>query len=101
MPDASDSSESPSLPSISLHAGHMKVCQTSPSKLNITNESVVQNMVPMVNGSQMMTMREYDTKLNELRKENFNLKLRIYFMDKERTGVSKPGNDDIVIISFY
>ena len=32
------------------------------------------------------TMREYDDQLNTLKKENFNLKLRIYFME-ERLGL--------------
>ena len=32
------------------------------------------------------TMRDYDDQLNTLKKENFNLKLRIYFME-ERLGI--------------
>ena len=38
-----------------------------------------------------MTMKEYDAKLNELKRENFQLKLTIYLAEKEKTGVTKPG----------
>jgi len=38
------------------------------------------------------TMREYDDQLNTLKKENFNLKLRIYFME-ERLGILQAPKD--------
>jgi len=86
MPDISDSSDSPSLPSLSLNCAN--IGEVSPKNFNINNDSIV----PMTNGShQMLTMREYDTKLNELKRENFNLKLRIYILEKGKTGVSQPG----------
>ncbi len=79
--------------------------QISPTNFNITNVTTTDSIVPLVtNGShQMMTMREYDTKLNELRRENFNLKLRIYFLEKGKTGVSQPGlhfnfNSNIIFV---
>ena len=31
-----------------------------------------------------LTMREYDDQLNQLKKENLNLKLRIYFMEEQQ-----------------
>ncbi len=37
------------------------------------------------------TMREYDENLRDLKKENFNLKLRIYFLE-ERLGASHRGS---------
>lgn len=43
------------------------------------------------NGTHFMTMKEYDAKLNELKRENFQLKLTIYLAEKEKTGVTKPG----------
>ncbi len=81
------------------------VPQISPTNFNITNVTTTDSIVPLVtNGShQMMTMREYDTKLNELRRENFNLKLRIYFLEKGKTRVSQPGlhfdfNSNIIFV---
>ena len=40
------------------------------------------------NNSSLLTMREYDETMRDLRKENFNLKLRIYFLE-ERLGTSR------------
>lgn len=36
--------------------------------------------------SGITTMKEFDAKINDLRRENFQLKLRIYFMEQERNG---------------
>ena len=38
--------------------------------------------------SSLLTMREYDETMRDLRKENFNLKLRIYFLE-ERLGTAR------------
>lgn len=43
------------------------------------------------NNSSVLTMREYDETIKDLRKENFNLKLRIYFLE-ERLGTSSRLN---------
>ena len=39
-------------------------------------------------GSAFLTMRECDETMRDLRKENFNLKLRIYFLE-ERLGTAR------------
>lgn len=37
------------------------------------------------------SMKEFDQKLNDLRTENFDLKLRLYFAQKGKNGVTNPG----------
>ena len=39
------------------------------------------------------TMRDYDESFKEMKKENFNLKLRIFFLE-ERLGQGKKSNAD-------
>ena len=41
---------------------------------------------------QRLTMREYDDQLNSLKKENLNLKLRIYFMEEQQGMLSNTKN---------
>ncbi|KAI1294756.1 hypothetical protein HDE_06040 [Halotydeus destructor] len=36
-----------------------------------------------------MTIKEFHAKLDDLRRENFNLKLRLYFLEKDRNGLSR------------
>lgn len=65
----------------------------SPSSLNLHagNGAVAGNTSP----GQGRSLREYDEKLNALQKENFNLKLRLFFLEEKTpsTGPSK-GDDD-------
>ena len=42
--------------------------------------------------SSHLTMREYDDQLNSLKKENLNLKLRIYFMEEQQGMLSNTKN---------
>ena len=42
------------------------------------------------NNSSLLTMREYDETIRDLRKENFNLKLRIYFMEESQGLLHSP-----------
>ena len=41
-------------------------------------------------------MREYDDQLNQLKKENLNLKLRIYFMEEQYGLLSTKNNPENV-----
>jgi hypothetical protein len=55
------------------------------------NERVNQSMssgLGSSGGSSFLTMRECDDTMRDLRKENFNLKLRIYFLE-ERLGTAR------------
>ena len=47
---------------------------------SVTNSSVGRDG----NLGSHLTMREYDDQLNQLKKENLNLKLRIYFMEEQQ-----------------
>lgn len=96
----SDSDNSISLPSISNPLSEPKlVAKTAvDSNLNVSIDSTAVAAAAVVAGNwpangQTMTVREYDAKLNELRKENFSLKLRIYFLETEKfgTSTSQPG----------
>lgn len=42
------------------------------------------------------TMREYDEQLNQLKKENLNLKLRIYFMEEQQGMLNTKNNPENV-----
>ena len=46
--------------------------------------SVSNNSASLAQGATHLTMREYDDQLNSLKKENLNLKLRIYFMEEQQ-----------------
>lgn len=54
--------------------------------------------VPMSGGStspgQGRSIREHDEQLNALRKENFNLKLRIYFMEEKTSSANLPDSSE-------
>lgn len=54
--------------------------------------------VPMSGGStspgQGRSIREHDEQLNALRKENFNLKLRIYFMEEKTSSNNMPESSE-------
>lgn len=58
------------------------------------------NMLPGANGNpgnispgQGRSLREYDEKLHALQKENFQLKLRLFFLE-EKTPVNASGKSD-------
>lgn len=40
------------------------------------------------------SIREHDEQLNALRKENFNLKLRIYFMEEKTSSANLPDSSE-------
>lgn len=78
------------------------VAKTVDSNLNVSIDSTAVSAAAVVAGNwpsngQTMTVREYDAKLNELRKENFSLKLRIYFLETEKfgTSTSQPGQQQL------
>lgn len=54
--------------------------------------------VPLTGGStspgQGRSIREHDEQLNALRKENFNLKLRIYFMEEKNASTNLPESSE-------
>lgn len=54
--------------------------------------------VPLTGGStspgQGRSIREHDEQLNALRKENFNLKLRIYFMEEKNSASNLPDSSE-------
>ena len=52
------------------------------------NQSMSSGLGSGSSGSSFLTMREYDETMRDLRKENFNLKLRIYFLE-ERLGTAR------------
>ena len=52
------------------------------------NQSMSSGLGSSSSGSSLLTMREYDETMRDLRKENFNLKLRIYFLE-ERLGTAR------------
>lgn len=63
----------------------------SPSSLNIAGSNAAGSTSP----GQGRSLREYDEKLHALQKENFNLKLRLFFLEEKTpgTGLSK-GEDE-------
>ena len=46
--------------------------------------SITNSSASLAQGGAHLTMREYDDQLNTLKKENLNLKLRIYFMEEQQ-----------------
>lgn len=54
--------------------------------------------MPLTGGStspgQGRSIREHDEQLNALRKENFNLKLRIYFMEEKNASANVPESSE-------
>lgn len=94
-PSDSDVSEShsPSLPSLpaslqqQLAPGHRAQSSNNLAK----SGSNPPDERPAKNSPMAMTMKEFDAKLDTLSRENFNLKLRLYFMEKDRNGITKPG----------
>lgn len=47
-------------------------------------------------GATGLTMKEYDDQLKKLTAENFNLKLKIYFMDERITKMEGIHDKDII-----
>lgn len=43
-----------------------------------------------------MSLREYDTQLAELKKENFNLKLKIYFLETKMPKIKSLAGEDVI-----
>lgn len=68
--------------------------QETPALLQVdgSTTSLVTSPEPPASFQAALTMREYDDQLNNLKKENFNLKMRIYFME-ERSGLLATPND--------
>ena len=52
--------------------------------------SITNSSGSLAQGATHLTMREYDDQLNSLKKENLNLKLRIYFMEEQQGMLSTP-----------
>lgn len=56
--------------------------------------------VPLPGGNtspgQGRSIREHDEQLNALRKENFNLKLRIYFMEEKNATTTVPDSSEFL-----
>lgn len=54
--------------------------------------------LPLTGGNtspgQGRSIREHDEQLNALRKENFNLKLRIYFMEEKNASTNLPDSSE-------
>lgn len=86
---SSSSSESEETPSLSLPSVPLSLQAALPHAQSV-------NSLARCTSVSSMTMKEFDNKLNELRKENFNLKLRLYFMEKERNGISQPETETLV-----
>ena len=86
---SSSSSESEGTPSLSLPSVPLSLQAALPHAQSV-------NSLARCTSVSSMTMKEFDNKLNELRKENFNLKLRLYFMEKERNGIIKPECESLV-----
>ena len=45
----------------------------------------------LIKSTSVTSLKEFEDKLTELRRENFNLKLRLYYLEKDKNGVTKPG----------
>ena len=45
----------------------------------------------LIKSTSVTSLKEFEDKLNELRRENFNLKLRLYYLEKGKSGITKPG----------
>ncbi|XP_015784464.1 uncharacterized protein LOC107362005 isoform X1 [Tetranychus urticae] len=71
--------ESPSLPSLPLSLQEQLACPA------ITNTQ----------RNQAMSMKEIDSKLNNLRRENFDLKLRLFY-EKQNKGVRRSDGDSFI-----
>ena len=54
--------------------------------------SITNSSGSLAQGATHLTMREYDDQLNSLKKENLNLKLRIYFMEEQQGMLSNTKN---------
>ena len=54
--------------------------------------SITNSSGSLAQGGTHLTMREYDDQLNSLKKENLNLKLRIYFMEEQQGMLSNTKN---------
>lgn len=46
--------------------------------------------------AQGRSLREFDEQMAALRKENFNLKLRIYFLEEKPTSSSTPDQNELM-----
>lgn len=80
--DHDSDTETPGLPSLPL--------SLRKQLLKSANEEEMLQRTASVAGSSTttMTMKEFDGKLDLLRRENFNLKLRLYFAEKDKNGPS-------------
>lgn len=45
----------------------------------------------LIKSTSVTSLKEFEDKLNELKRENFNLKLRLYYLEKDKNGITKPG----------
>ena len=58
--------------------------------------SISNSSASLGQGGPHLTMREYDDQLNTLKKENLNLKLRIYFMEEQQGMLSTKNSPENV-----
>lgn len=89
--DDSDQSDtvSPSLPSLPMSLQQQLEAANQLDGQDINRNRASSTGCP--GSSNVLTVKEFETKLDELRRENFSLKLRLYFMEKDKNGIVKPG----------
>lgn len=47
--------------------------------------------------SQIRTMKDYEEQLGSLRKENFNLKLKVYFLEERLDASNSPSSQEDIL----
>lgn len=95
QPDYSDSSSSTGCISELISSGLDQTESVSLPPLPFSLQAQLESPDKNHNQNQAMSMKELDSKLNNLRRENFDLKLRLFY-ERQNKGPSRPG-----LIIFY
>lgn len=89
--ESDDEEESLSLPSFS----NSIKAQVDAARKFLREQTLQDNITAstgnLIKSTSVTSLKEFEEKLNELRRENFNLKLRLYYLEKDKNGVTKSG----------
>lgn len=89
--DSDDEEDTLSLPSFSNSVRAQVDAARKYMREQVLEENFTGSTGNLIKSTSVTSLKEFEDKLNELRRENFNLKLRLYYLEKDKNGVTKPG----------
>ena len=89
--DSDDEEDTLSLPSFSNSVRAQVESARKYLREQVLDDHITGSTGNLIKSTSVTSLKEFEDKLNELRRENFNLKLRLYYLEKDKNGITKPG----------